>query len=241
MHLNCDLGEDYGAWKMPVDEQIMQYIDQANIACGFHAGDPLVIKRTIQQALAHKVAIGAHPSYPDRLGFGRRSMKVAHAELVAMIQYQVAALQSMCRLAGTELTYVKPHGALYNDFTVDANVRRATMEAVSAFGTLRLMVQGTGGERQQTFTRESHEFGLSLIFEGFIDRRYQPDGTLTPRSQPGAVLSFDEALEQAKLLIEQHRVVTSNSKSIDVPVTSLCIHGDNPESTALASAVRHML
>ncbi|WP_100641155.1 5-oxoprolinase subunit PxpA [Alteromonas facilis] len=241
MQLNCDLGEDYGSFKMPVDAHIMQHIDQANIACGFHAGDPLTIKTTLQSAIANGLEIGAHPSYPDLVGFGRRSMKMGHMDLVATIQYQVSALQAMCRLCGSELSYVKPHGALYNDIVTDDTVRLATIQAVSEFKSLELMIQATNLEQQVRFKEEADKHSLGLIFEAFIDRRYQPDGRLVPRSQPGAVLTQNEAIAQAKLLIEEQRVLTQHQQSIEIQATSLCIHGDNPDCIGLASAIRPML
>ena len=239
MWLNCDLGESFGAWRMASDEKVMPMIDQANIACGFHAGDPLTISQTINSAVEHNLQIGAHPSYPDLVGFGRRHMAMSHEELVACIQYQVAALQSLVAIKGQTLKYVKPHGALYNDVLKHENVRHAVMSAVSEFDGLTLMLQA--GQHQQQWRAEASELELALWFEAFIDRRYEADGSLRSRRLSGAVLPPELAYQQAKLLIEKGQVVTSDGLHLSIDADTLCVHGDNPDCVALVNKIRALL
>ena len=181
MLLNCDLGESYGSWTMGMDEQVMPHIDQANIACGFHGGDPLTINRTIRLAVQHNVSIGAHPAYPDLVGFGRRSMNLSHVEIVASVLYQVAALDGMAASAGASLSYVKPHGALYNDMMAKPPVREAIMEAIASYHRpFVLMLQAT--PEAELHKTEAAARGLQLVFEAFADRCYDDDGNLLARS-----------------------------------------------------------
>ena len=181
--LNCDLGESFGAWKMGLDDQVMPFIDQANIACGFHAGDPVVIKKTLLAAKRNNVQVGAHPSYPDISGFGRRSMKIPAVELIALLQYQIAALTGMASNLGIEVAYVKPHGALYNDMMADGHIRSAVMEAISeCHQPLAFMLQATPDA--ETHREEARAFGLEVLFEAFADRCYDDSGALLSRSPP---------------------------------------------------------
>ena len=193
--LNCDLGESYGAWTMGLDDQVMPHIDQANIACGFHAGDPLVMKKTLLAAKRNNVAVGAHPSYPDIVGFGRRSMKLAPAELIAVLQYQIAALTGMADNLGVEVQYVKPHGALYNDMMADGHIRSAVMEAIAeSKRPLKFMLQATPAA--ESHRQEASAFGLEVLFEAFADRCYDDDGALLSRAKEGAVHSREKMLAQ---------------------------------------------
>ncbi|NDV90084.1 5-oxoprolinase subunit PxpA [Alteromonas sp. 345S023] len=242
MKLNCDLGESFGAWKMPMDTHIMAIIDQANIACGFHAGDPTAIKEALNLATEHGVEVGAHPAYPDLQGFGRRSIAMQKDELVACIQYQVSALCGLADIAGTELRYVKPHGALYNDMMRDATIMQAVMEAVAAFKrdhNLSLMVQAT--TKNSSLSQAAKAFNLPLIFEGFADRRYTDDGFLMSRNLPGAVLSEKAAFAQARQLIEEGTVTTASEKRIALHVDSLCVHGDTAGALEIASNIAQLI
>ncbi|WP_269519861.1 5-oxoprolinase subunit PxpA [Alteromonas sp. BMJM2] len=241
MKLNCDLGESFGAWSMPVEKDIMSEIDQANIACGFHAGDPLVMKAALDIAKAHGVSVGAHPSYPDLQGFGRRSMAMQANELSACIQYQVSALIGMAAIVGTTVDYVKPHGALYNDMMKNKDIRQTVMKSVAAMcqGTLPLMVQATS-ERQE-ITDEAKQHGVSLLFEAFSDRRYTDEGYLQSRQIDGAVLSSQEALVQAKQLIEQGTVITASGATLSIQADSLCVHGDTTGAVEIARQIRAYL
>ena len=193
--LNCDLGESFGAWTMGMDAAVMPHIDQANIACGFHAGDPLVMLKTLELARDHGVMIGAHPGYDDLAGFGRRSINCKPEEVIALLLYQISALEGMAKSKGMRLEYVKPHGALYNDMMADPQVRRAVMQAVADHHTPPvLMLQAT--PQADEHRREAEVLGIRLWFEAFADRRYADSGTLLPRSQPGAVLDREQMLSQ---------------------------------------------
>lgn len=239
MQLNCDLGEDFGAWRMPVNEAIMQLINQANVACGFHAGDPTAILNTIRLSKQHNLSIGAHPSYPDLVGFGRRHIAMSADDLYATLCYQISAVKGMCALSGATLDYVKPHGALYNDCIKHPDIRRVVMKAVSQFEGLTLMIQAVPEYTQ--FVSEANVFGLTLQFEAFVDRRYSESGSLVPRQQSGAVLNIDEALQQAKLLIQSKQVKTLAGNLLDVNASTLCLHGDNPDSLELAKSIAQLL
>jgi len=241
MKLNCDLGESYGAWSMPLDSTIMAQIDQANIACGYNAGDPLVMKQALALAKAHNVEVGAHPSYPDLQGFGRRSMSIPADELTAMIQYQVSALQGMALLSGTNVTYVKPHGALYNDMMKSIDIMLVVMNSIRAMGepSLALMIQATSQNEQ--YQAMAEEVNVPLYFEAFADRRYTDDGLLQSRAIDGAVLSESQALEQAKQLIEEGTVTTATGKSLTITAHSLCVHGDTQGAVDIAKRIKRLI
>ncbi len=238
--LNCDLGESYGSWSMGLDREIMPFIDQANIACGFHAGDPLIMARTVAYASEHQVEIGAHPAYPDLVGFGRRSMTCSSDEIVALLHYQIAALDGICATHGTTLSYVKPHGALYNDMMGDVRIRAAVMQAVSSYARpLKLMILSTG--ELATHQQEASALGLALMLEGFADRRYTPEGQLQNRGVEGAVLSEADSMTQVRQLFEHGTVVTSDGSELALQVDSLCVHGDNPAALNAVRAIRKLI
>ena len=238
--LNCDLGESFGSWKMGMDAAVMPFIDQANIACGFHAGDPLVMRKTLQLAKEHGVTVGAHPAYPDLVGFGRRSMACQPAEIIAMVQYQVAAIDGMAKSLGMELAYVKPHGAMYNDMMAKTEVRLAIMEAIATYHRpLALMLQAT--PESAAHRQEAADKGIGVMFEAFADRAYDDQGHLVARSQPNAVLDKDAALRQVKMMLEQGLVVSQSGKTLSMRADTLCVHGDNPEAIALVHAIRSLL
>ena len=245
MKLNCDLGESFGAWSMPVESAIMAEIDQANIACGFHAGDPLVMKQAIRLAKQHDVDIGAHPAYPDLQGFGRRSMAIAADELSAMIQYQVSALSGMAKACGANVSYVKPHGALYNDMMKDTAVMRTVMQSIAEINTqssdspFALMVQATS--HNAALKDAAQEWGLPLYFEAFSDRRYTDEGLLQSRLVEGAVLSESDALLQAKQLISSGTVTTASGATLAIEADSLCVHGDTKGAVNIAKKIRTFL
>ena len=200
MLLNCDLGESYGSWTMGQDAAAMAHIDQANIACGFHAGDPLVMAKTLTLAKQHGVMIGAHPAYPDLVGFGRRSINCTDAELQALLHYQVAALDGMAQAQGLQLAYVKPHGALYNDMMANGDIRASVMQAVATYHRpVRLMLQATAAWPEHQAAADA--LGLKLYFEAFADRAYEDDGRLMARTKPGAVHDHDQMLAQVQQLI----------------------------------------
>ncbi len=238
MKLNCDLGESYGAWRMAVDEHIMVYIDQANIACGYHAGDPVAISDAITLAKKHNVSIGAHPAYPDLQGFGRRSMAMPERELIACLHYQISALRGMTAIQQVTLDYVKPHGALYNDLMRDTALRRSVMRAVAdaGEGQLPLMIQAHPDFAQHK--EEAAELGIDLMFEAFADRRYDESGYLVSRRNSGAVLNARQALEQATRLMDDGVIITETGSQLYLKVDSLCVHGDSEEAIAMAEQLR---
>ncbi len=240
MLLNCDLGESYGSWTMGLDQQVMPHIDQANIACGFHGGDPLTIRKTLQLARDHGVEVGAHPAYPDLVGFGRRSMNLSHDETVAALLYQMAALDGMAASIGTEMTYVKPHGALYNDMMAKSEVMTAIIDAIQGFHRpLRLVVQATPQWSEHRAMGEAAN--VTLAFEAFADRRYDDDGRLLARSKPGAVLDRQSMLEQVLQLARQGTINTVNGQILALQADTLCVHGDNPEGVQAIREIREIL
>jgi len=237
--LNCDMGESLGSWSMGMDEQVMPLVDMANIACGFHASDPLTITRTVLLAKQSNTQIGAHPSYPDLIGFGRRSMQCTPLEIISMVQYQIGALDGICRAHDVRVEYVKPHGALYNDMMRDADILRAVLEAITSYdstSTLPLMVLAST-DNAKTLSIAA-EFGIKLLFEAYADRAYENNGLLRPRNQEGAVFhSEQQILEQALLLATEGSVISRNGNRLKLDADTLCVHGDNAESVR---AVRHI-
>ena len=238
--LNCDLGESFGAWKMGLDDQVMPFIDQANIACGFHAGDPVVIKKTLLAAKRNNVQVGAHPSYPDMSGFGRRSMKIPPVELIALLQYQIAALTGMASNLGIEVAYVKPHGAMYNDMMADGHIRSAVMEAISeCHQPLAFMLQATPDA--ETHREEAKAFGLEVLFEAFADRCYDDNGALLSRTKEGAVHSREKMLEQVIQLQQHGTVTTVSGHQLALQADSLCVHGDNMDGVKAIEKIRQLI
>ena len=240
MLLNCDLGESYGSWRMGLDTEVMPHIDQANVACGFHGGDPLTMQQTLALAAEHSVQVGAHPAYPDLVGFGRRSMNLSAEEAIASIQYQVAAIDGMAASQGVALAYVKPHGALYNDMMADAAVRGAVMQAVATYHRpLALMMQATPAASEHL--KEAEALDLKLLFEAFADRCYDDDGRLLSRRKPGAVHSKERMLEQVRQLCDAGTITTVSGHTLNLQVDTLCVHGDNPEGVAAIAAIRSIV
>lgn len=238
--LNCDLGESFGSWTMGLDEQAMPHIDLANIACGFHGGDPDVMVRTLKLAKQHGVTIGAHPSYPDLQGFGRRSMQCSTSEIINLIHYQVAALDGMAQCQGLSLSYIKPHGALYNDMMAKPEVWQAVLQAVASYHKpLKLMILATADAAQ--YQQQAGAAGVSLLLEAFADRRYTDAGKLTPRSQAGAVLHGAEVLTQVQQLVTQGSVTTDSGRTLPLAADTLCVHGDNVAAITQLTEIRELL
>jgi UPF0271 protein len=233
--LNSDLGEGFGAWRMGDDEALLGIVTSANIACGFHGGDPGTMRRTCRTAASRGVAIGAHVGYRDLAGFGRRPMKVPPQELADEIVYQIAALDGFARLAGTRVRYVKPHGALYNTVAVDAEQADALAEAVYRYDPL-MPVVGLAGSAG---LRIAAERGLPIVAEAFADRAYAPDGTLAPRSQPGSVLhAAAEIVERCLAMVREGRVAAVDGTSIALRADTVCVHGDTPGAVRIAEELR---
>ena len=240
MLLNCDLGESYGSWTMGMDAAVMPHIDQANIACGFHGGDPLTIRNTLALAAQHGVTVGAHPAYPDLVGFGRRSMHLSADEIIASVHYQVAALDGMACSQGLQLAYVKPHGALYNDMMANTTVRDAIMRALASFHRpLALMLQATPAAEDHR--QEADNYGLALLFEAFADRCYDDDGKLLARSKPGAVHNRDKMLAQVEQLQRDGTVTNVSGNILALQADTLCVHGDNLEGVQAIEAIRALV
>lgn len=236
--INCDLGESYGNYKVGNDDEIFPFLSSCNIACGFHGGDPLCMKKTIAKAIAHNVQIGAHPSYPDRLGFGRNKMNIKGLELQAIIEYQIAALKSMTESQNAKLKYVKPHGALYNSISQDLEEAKYVLDAIYTIDdSLKVMV--LAGSPLQKYMKEQN---YDYISEAFADRRYEPDGTLASRSKLGSeIVNPDAAVAQVLSIISSQQVETLAGGSVKVDADSICIHGDNNAAVAIASAIQQKL
>lgn len=241
MKLNCDMGESFGSWTMGFDAQAMPLVDMANIACGFHASDPLTMARTVELAREHAVEVGAHPGYPDLVGFGRRSIACSPDEAACMLQYQVGALQAIAESRGMRVTYVKPHGALYNDMMRDDRLMRALMAAAKdVCGGLPLMIQATA--RNDHYRDMAAAVGVELLFEAFADRGYDRDGLLLPRSQAGAVLRDSEAvLEQVRRLAGEGQLLSVDGRPLPLTPDTLCVHGDNEAGIAVLRQIRRVI
>jgi 5-oxoprolinase (ATP-hydrolysing) subunit A len=238
--LNCDLGESFGSWTMGMDAAVMPHIDQANIACGYHAGDPLIMTKTLALAKQHGVRIGAHPAYPDLVGFGRRSMNCSSDEIKALITYQTAALGGMAQSMELSLEYVKPHGALYNDMMAKDSVRHAIMDAIASFHLpIKLMLQAT--PQADLHREEAQARGLELYFEAFADRCYDDDGKLLSRTKAGAVHSKDKMLAQVRQLNEEGTITTVSGHTLPLQADSLCVHGDNLEGVQAIESIRELI
>lgn len=235
--LNCDMGESFGAYTIGQDEALMEYVSSVNVACGFHGGDPTVMRRTVELAARKNIAIGAHPGYPDLQGFGRREMKVSPQDAYDMVLYQIGALSAFVHAAGARLHHVKPHGALYNAAAKDAALASAIARAVRDAGS-DLVFVGLSGS---VMISEAGRLGLKTASEVFADRSYQDDGTLTPRSAPGAMIHDPEQAARQVLRMVQHKTVTAVSgKEIPVVAETVCIHGDGAAALSFARAILHL-
>ncbi|WP_163557224.1 5-oxoprolinase subunit PxpA [Halomonas sp. NO4] len=241
LRLNADMGESLGPWVMGRDAEVMPYVDLANVACGFHASDPDVMRRTLRLAAEHGVTVGAHPAYPDLVGFGRRSLACSPSEIENLVLYQVGALAGVGRAEGVTLGYVKPHGALYNDMVRDRDTLAAVMRAVAAYDpALPLMVMAT---RDTESMRElARREGVTLWFEAFADRAYDGHGRLVSRREPGAVHHDpDVIVDQARRIASGAPLTASDGSELVLEADTLCVHGDNPESIAAVKAIRQAL
>ncbi|WP_017903354.1 5-oxoprolinase subunit PxpA [Pseudomonas asplenii] len=239
--LNCDIGESYGNWTMGLDAQVMPFIDCANIACGYHAGDPSIMRKTVSLALANGVKIGAHPAYPDLVGFGRRSMACTPQEIQDLLHYQIGALDGICRAQGARVSYVKPHGALYNDMMANPQQLRSVIEAIAAYDRelpLMLLAMRDNSAAQAL----ADEFGVTLWFEAFADRAYDPEGRLVSRQLPGAVHHEPERIiEQALTIARGDPLTASDGSALRLHAHTLCVHGDNASSVEAVQRIREAL
>jgi UPF0271 protein len=236
--LNADLGESFGAWRLGDDKALLEIVTSANIACGFHAGDPLTIRRACSGAVAHGVAIGAQVSYRDLAGFGRREMTVPQAELAAEVLYQIAALDGIARAEGGRVRYVKPHGALYHRAVTDPEQAAAIASATVSYDPALPILTLPGSALATAAT----DVRLPTIAEAFADRAYRDDGTLVPRGEPGAVLTEPRAIAaRAVGMVVNGTVQTISGVALEMSPRSICVHGDTPGAAVLAAAVRAAL
>lgn len=236
--LNCDLGESFGAYTMGLDEEVIPYVTSINAACGYHAGDPLIMEKTMALAAEHGVAVGAHPGFPDLMGFGRRPMNVTPEEAGAYVKYQMGALMAFARSHGLRLQHVKPHGALYNMAAKDAALARGIAEAVASVDK-EVYLMGLAGS---VMLEEAEKAGLPVISEVFADRAYNDDGSLVSRRLPGAVIhDAKAAADRAVLMAKENKVVSINGKAINIRADSICVHGDNAKAIELVRKIRAAL
>lgn len=236
--LNCDMGESFGAWKMGSDAAIMPFISSANIACGFHAGDPTTVAETVRLAIENSVAVGAHPSYPDKQGFGRRAMTMAPKEVYDLVLYQVSAVKGVCESLGGRLHHVKPHGALYNQAAKDKELAAAISEAVAAIDG-GLFLYGLSGS---LLVSEGENAGLRTASEVFADRGYMDDGSLAPRSRPDALVKDpSSAAARAVKMSLKGKVMSVEGNPVRVRAETICIHGDGARAVEFAQAISRAL
>jgi len=236
--LNCDMGESYGAYRLGQDAEMLKFVTSANIACGFHAGDPGTMRRTVKLALENGVAIGAHPGLPDLIGFGRREMHISPAEAYEMVVYQIGALWSFVRSEGGRMSHVKAHGALYNMAAVNFALAEAIAEAVYKVDPELILF----GLANSEWIRAGKKAGLRTASEVFSDRTYQSDGTLTPRRQPDALITDDDAaVRQVIRMIEEGKVRSRQNVDVPIQADTVCIHGDGVHALAFAQKIREAL
>jgi 5-oxoprolinase (ATP-hydrolysing) subunit A len=235
--INCDMGESLGENIVGQDEKLIPFITSCNIACGFHGGDPVHIQKTIKLALAHNVRIGAHPSYPDLEGFGRRKMEIAPQDLMPVLIYQISALKGMVEAEGGKLRYVKPHGALYNKASVGIREAYVIIDAIKAIDS-NLALMGLAGSKMETAAKE---MGVSFIAEAFGDRKYVEGGVLMSRDKIGSVFTkVEEVISQVQSILVTKNIETETGKYISVKADSICIHGDNPMALAFLQDIHQL-
>ncbi len=238
INLNADLGESFGAWRMGDDAALLQVIGSANIACGFHAGDPVVMRETVRLALANGVSLGAHPAFPDLQGFGRRVMQLSPKELEATILYQVGALQAMAAAEGGRVSHVKPHGAMSNMACADEAMATTVARAVKALDRELILL----APAHSALERAGEAVGLRVAREVFADRSYQADGQLTPRSEPGAVLhGAQDCVQHVLRMLDAGGIVTTDGQRLPTRIDSICVHGDGPGAVEAARTIRAAL
>ncbi len=232
--LNCDMGESFGNYTCGMDGDVVPHISSANVACGFHASDPLVMEKTVALCKKQGVRVGAHPGFPDLVGFGRRNLQVSAAELKAMVIYQVGALKAFCDAAGVPLQHVKPHGAMYNMAGKDEVMARAICEGVKAVDP-NLILLGLSGSK---LVSAAEAAGLKAAKEVFADRAYEEDGSLVARSKAGAMITDEEeAIARVISMVKDHKIKTITGKEIEITADSVCLHGDSPKAVLFAEKI----
>ncbi|MDA8354264.1 MAG: LamB/YcsF family protein [Firmicutes bacterium] len=236
--LNSDLGESFGSYVIGQDEAVLERITSANIACGFHAGDHNVLRRTVKMAAENGIGLGAHPGLPDRLGFGRRYIQVDPDDVYNMTVYQLGAVKTFAALEGKELQHVKPHGAMYNMAAKDAEMAQAIAEAVAAVDPSLILFGLAGGE----LVKAGEKAGLQTAHEVFADRTYQPDGSLTPRSQPNCLIDDPQmAVDRVVRMVTKGKVTAVDGTDVSIQADTVCVHGDSPQALAFVEALREGL
>lgn len=236
--LNCDLGESFGNYKLGMDEEVIPLISSANVACGFHASDPVVMSKTVALAKTSGVSVGAHPGFPDLMGFGRRSMNVKPEEAKAYVQYQIGALLAFCRAQGIPLVHVKPHGALYNMAGKDYALAKAICEGIAEIDD-RLILLALSGSQMVTAARNT---GLRVASEVFADRAYEEDGSLVARTKPGSMITDEgEAIRRVVRMAKEGKVACVTGRDISIKADSVCVHGDNAHALAFVQKIRSAL
>lgn len=239
--LNSDVGESYGTYKIGLDEEVIPLISSANIACGFHAGDPAVMRRTIALAKEHGVALGAHPGFPDLMGFGRRNIDATMEEIRDYITYQIGALQGFAISQGMKLQHVKAHGALYNMAAQDIRIAEAITEAVSRLDKDLILVMLPGPQKNEV-QEIGRRYGIRIVFEFFADRGYNSDGTLVSRREPGAIIHDSQlAADRVLKMVTEGKIASKDGTEIEVASDTICVHGDNPAAVRLVTQIRESL
>jgi UPF0271 protein len=239
--LNCDMGEGFGIWKSGHDEELMPFVQMANLACGFHASDPYTMAKSVRLATTHNVEIGAHPGYPDLVGFGRRSMVCSLEEIKSIVIYQMGALDGMCKAFNSKITYVKPHGALYNDMMKDENIFKAIVSAVSAYdANIKLMILSSNNNEH--YAQVALSYGVSLLFEVFADRNYNDDGSLVSRAKSDAIIHDElDVIDRIRILNENGFIYSKNGKRLFLKANTICVHSDNPNAVEFVKNIRKSL
>jgi UPF0271 protein len=241
LDLNSDVGESFGVYKIGLDEEVIPLITSANIACGYHAGDPSVMRRTVALAKKHGVALGAHPGLPDLVGFGRRAMDVSYEEIVDYLTYQIGALQAFAVSEGLSLQHVKPHGALYNMAVQDLRIWEAASRVLAKIDP-KLILVVIAGPGQQDIRAIGATYGIRVAFEFFADRAYHSDGSLVSRKEPGAVIQEHARVsERVQKLAREGKVLCSDGSDLQLEADTICVHGDNPQAVTLARVIREAL
>ncbi|MEC2394520.1 lactam utilization protein LamB [Bacillus thuringiensis serovar shandongiensis] len=233
--LNCDLGESFGAYKMGNDDEILPFVSSINVACGFHAGDPIVMRQTVEKALKHNVAIGAHPGFPDLIGFGRRNMNVSASEVYDYVLYQIGALDGFVKAAGAKMHHVKPHGALYNMAATDPAIADAIVKAISHMNPDLLLY---GLANSEAFIQAAEKYKVTFMQEVFADRTYKQDGTLTSRTEKNALITDEgEAIKQVLQMVKEGYVETVNGEKVTVQAQTICLHGDGEKAVQFVEGI----
>jgi len=236
--LNCDMGESFGAWSMGMDGEVIGHVTSANIACGFHAGDPRVMYSTVKLAKDHGVGVGAHPGYPDLVGFGRRNLGCTPDEVRDDVAYQIGAMKAFCAIHGVALQHVKPHGSLYNMSVGNEAMIRAIVEAIAGVDR-NVIYLALGGAQEPLVAGIAKEAGIRVAFEAFPDRAYAPEGTLAPRSHAGAVIKDPKtAAERALRMAKEGKIVATDGSVLEMRIDTICVHGDNPSAVELVRGIR---